>query len=337
MSIPSIQKLRLGAYILKQTITGRHRFPLVLMLEPTFRCNLQCAGCGKIAYPKEVLNRRLSLDDCIRAAEECQAPVISIPGGEPLLLPDIHCIVSEFIARKIFVYLCTNSMLVEKRLSDFSPSPYLTFNIHVDGLKSRHDALSGRSGVFDTAVSAIRLLKTEGFRVTTNTTFYKGETPENAARLFDFVTSLGVEGMTVAPAFSYEEASSDESFFLTRSESAALFRKLFKIGKRKPWVFNHSSRYLQFLAGIREYRCTPWANPTCNIFGWQRPCYLISDGYAGSYKELVETTDWNRYGVGKDHRCRNCMVHCGYEPTAVIDTAKHPFRGILKHPDRTQG
>lgn len=333
MSIPSIQKVRLGFYILKQMLMGRRRFPLVLMLEPTFRCNLQCTGCGKIAYPQEILNRRLSLDDCIRAAEECDAPVISIPGGEPLLLPDIHRIVAELIARKKFVYLCTNSVLLEKRLKDFTPSPYLTFNIHVDGLKAQHDALSSKPGVFDTAVAAIRLLKAKGFRVTTNTTFYKGETPEGGARLFDFLTSLGVEGMTVAPAFSYEKASPGGSFFLNRPEATALFRQLFQIGKGKRWAFNHSHRYLQFLAGERDYRCTPWANPTRNIFGWQRPCYLIGDGYAGSYKELVETTDWKRYGVGKDQRCLNCMVHCGYEPTAVIDTVKHPFRGILKNPD----
>ncbi len=334
MSIPTLQKARLGYYIQKQLIMGRRRFPLVLMLEPTFRCNLKCAGCGKIAYPKDVLNRRLTMDDCIRAAEECGAPVVSIPGGEPLLLPDIHRIVAELIVRKKFVYLCTNSVLLEKRLKDFTPSPYLTFNIHIDGLKDRHDALSGKAGVFETVVSAIRLLHSKGFRVTSNTTFYKGETPENAARLFDFLTSLGVEGMTVSPAFNYENKSSDETLFLNRSEVSAFFQQLFHIGKGRHWRFNHSRRYLQFLEGKQEYRCTPWANPTRNIFGWQRPCYLISDGYARSYRELMETTDWKRYGVGKDFRCLNCMVHCGYEPTAVIDTVKHPFRGFLKASER---
>ena len=326
MSIPFIQKVRLGAYIFKQVLTGRRRFPLVLMLEPTFRCNLQCAGCGKISHPTEILSRRLSLDDCIRAAEECAAPVVSIPGGEPLLLEDIHRIVAELIARKKFVYLCTNALLLEKRLNDFTPSPYLTFSIHIDGLEKDHDALSGRSGVFENAVSGIRLLKSQQFRVTTNTTLYRGETPQNAARLFDFLTSLGVEGMTVAPAFNYDTASPDDNFFLDRTEVTRLFQQIFEIGKKRNWNFNHSSRYLQFLAGKRDYRCTPWGNPTRNIFGWQRPCYLIDDGYANAYSALMEQTDWQCYGPGRDPRCLNCMVHCGYEPTAVVDTFKHPFR-----------
>ena len=326
MSIPFIQKARLGAYIFKQVLTGRRRFPLVLMLEPTFRCNLQCAGCGKISHSAEILNRRLSLDDCIRAVEECAAPVVSIPGGEPLLLEDIHRIVAELIARKKFVYLCTNALLLEKRLNDFTPSPYLTFSIHIDGLKEDHDALSGRSGVFENAVSGIRLLKSQGFRVTTNTTLYRGETPQNAARLFDFLTSLGVEGMTVAPAFNYDTASPDDDFFLHRTEVTRLFQEIFEMGKRRNWNFSHSNRYLQFLAGKRDYRCTPWGNPTRNIFGWQRPCYLIDDGYANAYSELMEQTDWQCYGPGRDPRCLNCMVHCGYEPTAVVDTVKHPFR-----------
>jgi len=326
MSIPFIQKVRLGAYIFKQVLAGRRRFPLVLMLEPTFRCNLQCAGCGKISHPAEILNRRLSLDDCIRAVEECAAPVVSIPGGEPLLLEDIHRIVAELIARKKFVYLCTNALLLEKRLIDFSPSPYLTFSIHIDGLKEDHDALSGRSGVFENAVSGIRLLRSQGFRVTTNTTLYRGETPQTAARLFDFLTSLGVEGMTVAPAFNYDMASPDDDFFLHRSEVTRLFQEILKMGKRRNWNFNHSNRYLQFLAGKRDYRCTPWGNPTRNIFGWQRPCYLIDDGYANAYSELMEQTDWQYYGPGRDPRCLDCMVHCGYEPTAVVDTVKHPFK-----------
>lgn len=326
MSIPFIQKVRLGAYIFRQVLSGRRRFPLVLMLEPTFRCNLQCAGCGKISHPEEILNRRLSLDDCIRAVEECPAPVVSIPGGEPLLLEDIHRIVAGLIARKKFVYLCTNALLMEKRLNDFTPSPYLTFSIHIDGLKEDHDALSGRSGVFENAVSGIRLLKSQGFRVTTNTTLYRGETPQNAARLFDFLTSLGVEGMTVAPAFNYNTASTDDDFFLHRTEVTRLFQEVFEMGKKRNWNFNHSNRYLQFLAGQRDYRCTPWGNPTRNVFGWQRPCYLIDDGYANTYSELMEQTDWQCYGPGRDPRCLNCMVHCGYEPTAVVDTVKHPFR-----------
>ena len=296
------------------------------MLEPSFRCNLSCIGCGKVNYPKEIIEQRLSVQECIQAAEECGAPVVSIPGGEPLLLDDIHIIVQQLIARKRFVYLCTNALLVEKRLADFSPSPYLTFNVHIDGLPERHDTLTNRKGVFDQAVSAIRLLISRGFRVTTNTTFFNGETPDNAARLFDYLTRLGVEGMTVAPAFTYDSAATDRSFFLNRLSTTDLFRQTFKMGKGKRWRFNHSLLYLQFLTGNRNYACTPWGNPTRNIFGWQRPCYLIDDGYAESYKELMEATDWDRYGVGKDPRCSDCMVHCGFEPTAVMDSVKNPLK-----------
>ena len=304
---------------------------MVLMLEPSFRCNLSCNGCGKIDYPNEILERRLSVADCIEAVEECGAPVVSIPGGEPLLLPDIHTIVKELIARKRFVYLCTNALLIEKRISDFSPSPYLTFNVHIDGLSERHDGLANREGVFDLAVSAVRLLMSQGFRVTTNTTFFNGETPRTAARLFDYLTGLGIEGMTVAPAFSYDSASSERNFFLDRFGTMDLFRQAFEMGKGKSWRFNHSLLYLQFLAGKQQYACTPWGTPTRNIFGWQQPCYLIDDGYTDSYRELMATTDWDRYGAGKDPRCSNCMVHCGFEPTAVMDSIKHPFKALLTY------
>ncbi len=298
------------------------------MLEPSFRCNLSCIGCGKINYPNEILERRLSVSECVEAAEACKAPVVSIPGGEPLLLPDIHIIVQELIARKRFIYLCTNALLIKKRIADFSPSPYLTFNVHIDGLPERHDALTNRDGVFDQAVSAIRHLISQGFRVTTNTTFFNGETPHNAAHLFDYLTNLGVEGMTIAPAFNYDSATSERSFFLNRLSTTDLFRQAFKIGKGKNWRFNHSLMYLQFLAGNQQYSCTPWGNPTRNIFGWQRPCYLIDDGYTYSYQELMETTDWDRYGAGKDPRCNDCMVHCGFEPTAVMDSVKNPLKTV---------
>ena len=327
MGIPTVQKARLGAYIIRQLLLGRRRFPLVLMLEPTFRCNLQCNGCGKIAYNADILNRRLTVKECIDAAEECGAPVISIPGGEPLLLPDIHIIVRKLTARKRFVYLCTNSLLVDKRIDDFAPSPYLTFSIHLDGLKPRHDAMVCREGVFDKAVDAIQQLISRGFRVTTNSTFFKGETPENAARFFDTLTRLGVEGMTISSAFSYEEAP-EQDIFLTRSETKAFFRGVFELGKGKDWRFNHSKPYLDFLTGRRDFKCTPWGNPTRNIFGWQMPCYLLSDGYAATYKELIETTDWDKYGEGNDARCAHCMVHCGFEPTAVIDTIKNPLKAL---------
>jgi hopanoid biosynthesis associated radical SAM protein HpnH len=253
--------------------------------------------------------------------------VVAIPGGEPLLLSDIQTIVQELTVRKRFVYLCTNALLVEKRITEFTPSPYLTFNVHLDGLHDRHDSLVCREGVFEKAVAAIQRLRSFGFRVTTNTTFFKGQEPENAARFLTYLTHLGVEGMTVSSAFSYETAT-EQDLFLTRPDTVTLFRRIFELGKGKNWRFNHSSAYLDFLAGKKVFACTPWGNPTRNIFGWQRPCYLLNDGYAATYKDLMENTEWEKYGVGKDPRCTHCMVHCGFEPTAVIDSIKHPLKAM---------
>lgn len=297
------------------------------MLEPLFRCNLRCKGCGKIAYPDEVLCKQLSVRECVTAVDECGAPVVSIAGGEPLLHPDIHLIARELTARKRFVYLCTNALLLEKKISDFDPSPYLTFNIHLDGLSESHDARVSRKGAFHKAVSAIRLLLSSGYRVTTNTTLFDGATPESAARLLDFLSSLGVGGMTISPGFCYTN-SSEREYYLGREGTKILFRNLFLLGKGRDWKFNHSALYLDFLAGNQEYSCLPWGNPTYNIFGWQRPCYLLNDGYAETYRELIETTDWTIYGVGKDPRCANCMIHSGFEPSAVMDSLKNPLKAL---------
>jgi len=328
MSIPAVQKVRIGTYIIRQLLAGKRRFPLVLMLEPLFRCNLRCKGCGKIKYPAEVLNRYLSVEECLDASEECGAPVVSIPGGEPLLHPDIHLIVNALIARKRFVYLCTNGLLVSEKINLFSPSPYLSFNIHIDGLREEHDAAVCRQGVFDKAVNAIRLLVKRGFRVTTNTTFFKNATPLNAALLFDFLTSLKVEAMTVSSGFGYETAA-DQDYFLGRQGTYDLFQNILEMNKTAKWEFNHSSLYLDFLAGRQNYVCTPWGNPTRNIFGWQQPCYLLSDGYAATYRELTDETEWRRYGLGKDPRCADCMVHSGFEPTAVTDAVKNPLKSMI--------
>lgn len=327
LSIPVIQKTRIGLYIIGKLLAGKPNFPLVLMLEPLFRCNLRCKGCGKLAHSEEILARQLSAEECVEAAEECGAPVVSIAGGEPLLHPDISLIAQKLADRKRFVYLCTNAILVRKRINEFKPSPYLTFNIHLDGLGDRHDTLVCRRGVFDQAVAAIRLLVSKGFRVTTNTTLYGGESPEDVARFFDFLTTLGIEGMTVAPGFNYETAS-DQEHFLGRDGANELFRGLFAIGQNKNWRFNHSSLYLDFLAGGQHYECTPWGNPTRNVLGWQRPCYLIDDDYTATYRQLIETTEWTKYGVGRDSRCTDCMAHCGFEPTAVIDSVKHPLKAL---------
>ena len=297
------------------------------MLEPLFRCNLACPGCGKIDYPDEILNRRLSVEDCIAAVEECGAPVVSIPGGEPLLHKGIGEIVAALVARKRFIYLCTNARLLEKKLHLFEPSPYLTFSIHLDGLEDEHDRAVDQKGVFARAVKAIRAVKAAGFRVNVASTLFDNAEPERVAAFFDFVAELGVEGATISPGYAYERAP-DQQHFLNRQQTKELFREVFRRGKGRNWVFNQSTLFLDFLAGNQEYRCTPWGNPTRNIFGWQRPCYLLNEGYAESFRELMETTDWPSYGTGNYEKCANCMVHCGYEATAVNDTVRHPLRAL---------
>jgi len=328
VSVPLIQQVRVGAYILRQKLRGNARYPLVLMLEPLFRCNLACAGCGKIDYPDPILNRRMSVQECLDAAEECGAPIVSIPGGEPLLHKEIVEIVNGLVARKKFVYLCTNALLMEKRLDRFTPSPYLTFSVHLDGDREHHDRAVSQEGVFDRAVSAIRAARQRGFRVTINCTLFDYADPRNVAEFLSFACDeLDVEGVTVAPGYAYERAPVQEHF-MTRARTKEFFRALFRLGTGRKWRFNQSSLYLDFLAGNQQYRCTPWGNPTRNIFGWQRPCYLISEGYAPTFKALMEETDWESYGTGNYEKCANCMVHCGYEPTAVIDTVAHPLKAL---------
>ncbi|MDP6644355.1 MAG: adenosyl-hopene transferase HpnH [Rhodospirillales bacterium] len=329
MAVPLIQKMRVGAYIVIQKLKGVGRYPLVLMLEPLFRCNLACQGCGKIDYDDDILNRRLSVKECLDAVDECGAPVVSIPGGEPLLHHDIVDIVENIVARKKFVYLCTNALLLEKRLDSFKPGPYLTFSVHLDGLGEVHDAAVDQSGVFDRAVSAIKAARARGFRVNVNCTLFDQMTAEQLAAYFDFVIGeLGVEGITISPGFAYERAP-DQEHFLTRQNTKQLFRDVFKLNAKKKWIFSQSSLFLDFLAGNQNYRCTPWGNPTRNIFGWQRPCYLLGEGYAASFKELMEDTDWDSYGTGNYEKCADCMVHCGYEPTAVADTVSHPLKALM--------
>lgn len=329
MAVPLIQQLRVGSYILKQKLRGNNKYPLVLMLEPLFRCNLACPGCGKIDYPKEILDRRLSFQECMQAVDECGAPVISIPGGEPLIHKEIVEIVNGIIARKKFVYLCTNALLLKRKLHLFKPTPYLTFSVHLDGLKEDHDHAVNQEGVFEIATDAIRDALAQGFRVTVNATLFDNATAEKAARFFDYAMELGVEGITVSPGYAYERAP-DQQHFLNRRKTKQLFRDIFKIGKNKVkrWRFNQSTLYLDFLAGNQKYHCTPWGNPTRNIFGWQKPCYLLGEGYVKTFRELMETTDWDSYGTGKYEKCANCMVHCGYEPTAVDDTVSNLMRAF---------
>ena len=325
MAVPLIQQYRIAKYILGQKLRRVKRYPLVLMLEPLFRCNLACAGCGKIDYPKAILDKRLSYDDCMQAIDECGAPVVSIAGGEPLIHRDMGKIVRGFINRKKFVYLCTNGLLLKQRMDDYSPSPYLTFSIHLDGNEVRHDNSVCRTGVFKKCIEVIKQARAKGFRVTINCTLFQGETAEEIAEFMDMAMVLGVEGVTISPGYSYQHAPSQE-IFLQNKESKQLFRDLFKIGKGKQWRFNQSPFYLDFLAGNQSYQCTPWGNPTRNVFGWQKPCYLLVDeGYATSFQALMDETDWGNYGKGRNPKCANCMVHCGFEATAIEATLRHPL------------
>ena len=330
MGIPLIQQYRVGRYILGQKLRGHRRYPLVLMLEPLFQCNLACAGCGKIDYPDEILRERISVDDALAAADECGAPIVSIPGGEPLIHKEMPQIVRGLIARKKFIYLCTNALLLEQRIDDYAPSPYLTFSIHLDGNRDRHDESVCRPGVFDKAVDAIRTAVDRGFRVTINCTLFADEKPKEVADFFDYAMELGIEGITVSPGYSYEHAPRQD-VFLGRRQSKRLFREIFRLGRERGsrWVFNHSALYLDFLAGNRTYECTPWSNPTYNVFGWQKPCYLLVDeGYADTYGALMSETEWQRYGTGRNPKCNNCMAHCGYEGTAVNDTFANPLAAL---------
>jgi hopanoid biosynthesis associated radical SAM protein HpnH len=328
MAVPLIQQLRVGGYIFKQRLKGAQRYPLVLMLEPLFRCNLACPGCGKIDYEEDILNRRLSLRECIEAVEECGAPIVSIPGGEPLLHKEMPEIVKAIIERKKFVYLCTNALLLEKNIDQYEPTPYLTFSVHLDGLEKHHDHAVDQQGVFKRAVAAIRKAKALGFRVNVNCTLFDQMTADEIVEYFDFVShDLGVEGITVSPGYAYERAP-DQAHFLNREKTKLLFRDVFTKGVGRKWRFSQSSLFLDFLAGNQSYHCTPWGNPTRNVFGWQRPCYLLSEGYVNSFKELMEDTEWEKYGTGNYEKCADCMVHCGYEPTAVIDTVAHPLKAL---------
>ena len=326
MGVPLRQQVSVATYLVKQKLMGVEKFPLVLMLEPLFRCNLACAGCGKIDYPDDILNKRLSVEDALAAVDDCGAPIVSIAGGEPLLHKELPKIVEGMIARKKYIYLCTNALLLKKRMGDFTPSPYLNFSIHLDGLQERHDASVCQDGVFERAVEVIKLALEKGFRVTVNCTLFQGETAEEVARFMDYVRELGVEGVTMSPGFSYERAP-QQGIFIANRDTKELFRGIFRLGKGKKWPFNHSSLYLDFLAGNQAYNCTPWGNPTRNVFGWQKPCYLLSDeGYAPTFKALLADTPWHKYGNSKNPKCANCMAHCGYEATAVKDAMKNPLK-----------
>src|SRR5580698_6060232 len=321
--------VRVGAYVARQHLSGRKRYPLVLMLEPLFRCNLACAGCGKIDYPDPILNQRLSVAQCLEAVDECGAPVVVVAGGEPLLHREIEEIVQGIIARKKFVYLCTNALLLEMKIDLFKPNPFFAWTVHLDGDKGDHDRSVCLDGVYDKAVEALRLAKSRGFRVNINATLFDNAEPERMAKFFDAVTEMDIDGITVSPGYAYERAP-DQEHFLNRRRTKELFRDIFRRDPKKAgkpgWQFNQSSLFLDFLAGNQTYHCTPWGNPTLTVFGWQRPCYLLGEGYAKTFQELMEDTDWDAYGVGNYEKCADCMVHSGFEATAVSDTVTKPWK-----------
>ncbi|PRZ41089.1 hopanoid biosynthesis associated radical SAM protein HpnH [Antricoccus suffuscus] len=322
MNMPLRQSVRIGSYIAKQRIRHREKYPLIVELEPLFACNLGCAGCGKIQHPADQLRRRMPVQQALDAIEECGAPMVSIAGGEPLMHPQIDEIVNKLVARKKYVYLCTNALLVRKWWDkfDFKPSRYFAFTVHVDGLQEKHDHSVRQEGVFDEAMEAIKWLKDRGFRVTTNSTFFNTDTAQNVIEVLDYLNDdVKVDQMMISPAYAYEKAP-DQDHFLGVEQTREMFKKAFAGGNRKRWRLNHSPLFLDFLEGKVDFQCTAWGIPSYSLFGWQRPCYLMSDGYVSTYKELVEETEWEKYGRGNDPRCNNCMAHCGYEPTAVVAT-----------------
>lgn len=328
MGVPISQAWTVATYVLRQKLRRRKRYPLVLMLEPLFRCNLACAGCGKIQFPAEILKRNLTPEQCLAAVDECGAPVVSIPGGEPLLHPQMDAIVKGLVERKKYVYLCTNALKLEESLAKFTPSKYLAFSVHLDGPREIHDHAVCREGVYDIAVKAIRAARQRGFRVTTNSTFFLGTNTQAMRPFFDELMAMGVEGMMISPGYSYEKAP-DQEHFLQREQTTLLFRRLLERGRRA-WQFNQTPLFLEFLQGKFDLECTPWGSPTYNVFGWQKPCYLIGEGYAKSFRELMDNTAWENYGRQSGHaKCQDCMVHCGYEPSAVEATFGS-LRGFLR-------
>ena len=334
MPVPLRQSVRVGTYLMKQKLRRVDKFPLLVELEPLFQCNLACEGCGKIQHPDHVLKRRMPVDQAVAAIEESGAPMVSIAGGEPLIHPEVHLIAEELIKRKKFVILCTNAILMEKKLDNFKPSPYFSWAVHMDGMRERHDQSVAREGIFDKAVAAIKAAKERGFRVTTNTTVFTHDSPDDVRRVLDYLNDeLKVDEMMIAPAYAYEKAP-DQEHFLGVQQTRELFSEAFADGRRRKWRLNHTPLFLDFLEGKVDFQCTAWGIPSYSLFGWQRPCYLMADGYAKTYKELVETTEWEKYGRGRDPRCDNCMAHCGYEPTAVLQASsslKQGLRALVAH------
>lgn len=326
MGIPLNQALSVGAYVIRQHLMGRKRYPLVLMLEPLFRCNLACAGCGKIDYPDKILNQRISVADALHSMDECGAPVVVLAGGEPLLHKELPEIVEGALKKGKFVTVCTNALLLEKKIDLYKPHSRFNWSIHLDGDKEMHDRSVCQKGVYDRAIEAIKVAKAKGFRVNINTTLFSDAQPEQVANFLDEMNKIGIGGITISPGYAYERAP-DQQHFLNRTKTKQLFRDILKRGRGgRAWPFFQSALFLDFLAGNQTYQCTPWGNPTRTVFGWQKPCYLLGEGYTKTFKELMESTDWDKYGTGNYEKCADCMVHSGFEATAVMDAVKKPWK-----------
>ena len=339
MGIPFQQAARIGAYVVGKHLRGQKKYPLVLMLEPLFRCNLACKGCGKIDYPNDILNQRLSYEQCMDAIDECGAPAVSIAGGEPLIHKDMPKIVRGYVAKKKFVILCTNALLMKKKIDEYEPSPFFTWSIHLDGDQAMHDKSVCQDGVFEIARDAILLAKSRGFRTQINCTVFDGADPARLAAFFDEMKKIGLDGITVSPGYAYERAP-DQQHFLNRTKTKQFFRDVLKRGRGgKEWSFTNSTLFMDFLAGNQRYECSPWSMPARTVFGWQKPCYLLGEGYAPTYAEMMEGTDWDSYGVGKYEKCADCMVHCGFEGTATADAVTKPWKllGLALNGVRTEG
>jgi len=320
MAMPIRQSLRLGGYLMKQKLLRKEKYPLLVELEPLFACNLKCGGCGKIQQPAALLKQRMPVERAVGAIEESGAPMVSIAGGEPLMHPQIDEIVRQLLARKKIIFLCTNALLLPKHLHKFTPHPNFAWMVHIDGLRQRHDESVRKVGGFDAAVAAIKQAKDAGFRVMTNTTFFDLDSPTDVIDVLDYLNDVvEVDNMQISPGYAYQKAP-DQEHWLGVQQTRELFKKAFADGRRKRWRLNHSPVFLDFLEGKLDLKCTAWGIPSYSLLGWQRPCYLLDDGYVATYRELIEDTDWDSFGRGNDPRCANCMAHCGYEPTAVIAT-----------------
>ena len=320
MSLPLHLSVKLGTYLVKQKIRRVKKFPMLVEIEPLFACNLKCAGCGKIQQPHDVLKKRMPVEQAVAAVEECGAPMVSLAGGEPLMHKQIDQIVAELLKRKKFVVLCTNAVLLPKHLHKFTPHKNFAWMVHIDGLEARHDESVSKDGVFKQAVEAVKMAKEAGFAVYTNSTFFDLDSPQDVIDVLDYLNNdLKVDRMQISPGYAYEKAP-DQDRFLGVTQTRELFKKVFDDGRRKKWRLSHSPLFLDFLEGKVEFECTAWGIPSYSLLGWQKPCYLMADGYAKTYQELLDTTEWDKFGRGKDPRCDNCMAHCGYEPTAVFAT-----------------